>query len=409
MTTRIVIECIGSRGDVEPYVALGSGLQRAGFDVALATHAEFRDLVCTSGLEHRVVAGDPSEVVRTELGMSWQDSGKNALLMASRLRRLARPTFEEYVRDSEAAVADADVVVFSMLGVAAYHVAEQRGIPAIGAWLAPFSRTSEFASPMIAWMPARLSHVVLEQILWQFIRQQTNEFRETLGLDPLPLLGPYQQLADSQFPVLYGFSPTLVPRPRDWPNHLEVTGAWFRQRSDRLDSELEAFLSAGPPPVYIGFGSRSDQNAERTSDEIGKALRMLGLRAVVSGGWGGLADVEGPDIWSVGETNHQLLFPRCAAVVHHGGAGTTHTAARSGRPSVVVPHWADQFFWADRIAAVGAGPPGLARRKLTADALAIRLDDAISRHANAARSVGESIAAEQGVDNAVKAIERILG
>lgn len=408
MPTRIVIECIGSRGDVEPYIALGAGLVQAGYDVAVATHDEFEELVSTNAMEHRRVAGNPSEVVKTALGTSWQDSRKNPYLMASRLKELSRSLFDEYLEDSLVAVEDADAVVFSVLGVAAYHVAEAKGVPAVAAWLQPFTRTSAFPNPMITWLPATVSHRIFEQIMWQFIRRETNAFRSRLGVEPHPFFGPYEQLADREMPILYGFSPTIVPRPADWPGYVHVTGAWFRDRNDPLADDLEAFLADGPPPVYIGFGSRSDQNAEQTSSEVSRALHMLGARAIVSDGWGGLVNVDGPDVLSVGETNHQALFPRCSAIVHHGGAGTTHTAARSGMPSVVVPHWADQFFWADRIAVTGAGPSSVSRDSLTADALAIRIDEAVSKHAQRAGVVGRSMAAEDGVATAVGHIERIL-
>ncbi len=408
MSTRLVIECIGSRGDVEPYLALGSGLQRAGFDVAIATHDTFRDLVRENGLEHRTVAGDPSELVNTAMGLRWQDSGQNPVAMAKRLRELAHPLFDAYLADTEAALDDADAVVFSVLGVAAYHVAELRSIPAIGAWLAPMSRTRDFPNPMVPFLPAHLSHILFEQTMWQFVRRDMNRWREELGLAPFPWHGPFRTLVEHRMPVIYGFSPTLVPRPGDWPPHIVVSGAWFRRRVDPLSAELESFLDAGPQPVYIGFGSRADQEAEARTEEVVRAIRIAGVRAVLSAGWGGLAAPSSDDIHVVGEENHQLLFPQCAVIVHHGGAGTTHTAARSGTPSVVVPHWADQFFWADRIATVGAGPRPLRRNRLTADALALRIDDARRRHATRAAHIGEALRRERGVDRAVEIVERLL-
>lgn len=406
--SRLVIECIGSRGDVEPYVGLGVGLQRAGFDVAIATHDTFRELVEQSDLEHRPVAGDPSELVNTALGLRWQDSGQNPIAMAKRLRELAHPLMEEYLADTESALDDADAVVFSVLGVAAYHVAEQHSIPAIGGWLAPMSRTRDFRNPMIPFLPAQASHVFFEQVMWQFVRRDMNRWRESLSLPPLPWHGPYQTLIEQRMPVIYGFSPTLVPRPADWPDHLHVTGAWFRERTEPLGQELADFLDAGPPPVYVGFGSRADQDAEVRSAEVMRALRMAGVRGVLSAGWGGLAAEATDDVISVGEVNHSLLFPRCSAVVHHGGAGTTHAAARSGVPSIVIPHWADQFFWADRIAATGAGPMPLRRNRLTADALAIRIDEARKRHADRAREVGAKIRREDGVARAVDTVAQLL-
>lgn len=408
MTPHIVIECIGSRGDVEPYVALGQGLSGAGFDVTIATHEPFRTLIESTGLRFRSVAGDPTEIVQSARGLHWLDSGRNPVRMITRLRELAQPLMNRYLADTEAALIDADAVVFSVLGVAAYHVAEQRQIPAIGGWLAPMSRTSELRNPMVSFLPTGLGHRVFEQVMWQFVRRDMNDWRRRLGLQELPWHGPYQTIAENRMPVLYGFSPTLVPPPSDWPEYLEVTGAWVRHRSERLPADLEDFLSAGPPPIYVGFGSRSDPEAATRSDAVRGALRLLGQRAIISTGWGGLEASDGPETITVDETNHELLFPRCAAIVHHGGAGTTHTAARSGRPSVVIPDFADQFFWGERIWAAGAGPRPLPRRHVTADALAVRIDDALHRHAGEAGRVGARMRSEQGVARAVAAIRRMV-
>jgi len=409
MTVRLVIECIGSRGDVEPYIALGTGLARAGFDVAIATHDTFADLVTSHGLEHRSVAGDPSELVHSVLGHRWLDSGRNPLSMAKRLRELAQPLMDDYLAHTEEALADADAVVFSILGVAAYHVAEQRSIPAMGGWLTPMSRTREYRNPMVPFLPAHVGHVAFDQIMWQFVRSDMNRWRESLGLDPLPWNGPYRTIVEQRMPVIYGFSPTLVPRPSDWPDHLVITGAWFRPRDDSLSPEIEAFLGAGPAPVYVGFGSRSDRDASARSAEVVRAIRMAGARAILSTGWGGLTATDRDDIITVGETNHAELFPRCAAVVHHGGAGTTHAAARAGVPGVVVPAFADQFFWGDRIAEVGAGPRPLRRSQLTADTLALRIDAAIRHHAEGAAQVGAAIRRETGIDSAVETVIRFAG
>ena len=261
---------------------------------------------------------------------------------------------------------------------------------------------------MIPFLPAHASHIFFEQVMWQFVRRDMNRWRGELGLNTLPWHGPYQTLVEQKMPVIYGFSPTLVPRPSDWPPFVSVSGAWFRERTDPLADELEAFLDDGPPPVYIGFGSRADQESGARTEEIVRAIQMAGVRAVISKGWGGMDSITHGDAFVVGETNHHLLFPRCAAVVHHGGAGTTHAAARAGTPSVVVPHWADQFFWADRIAASGAGPTPLRRNRLTADNLAIRIDDAITKHRERAAEVGAAIRRETGVEQAVTTISRII-
>lgn len=209
--------------------------------------------------------------------------------------------------------------------------------------------------------------------------------------------------------MIYGFSRHVVPRPSDWPSDCHVTGYWCLPDDAWTPPQaLADFLAAGSPPVCIGFGSMLGEDAERLTALVVEGARRAGLRAVLLTGWGGLTAVEADDVVSVTEAPHCWLLPRTAAVVHHGGAGTTAAAVRAGVPSVVVPFAVDQPFWAARLHALGVAPAGLPVRHLTSDALAAALRRVTSDAAlrSRARRLGELVSAEDGVGAAVTALER---
>jgi UDP:flavonoid glycosyltransferase YjiC (YdhE family) len=311
-------------------------------------------------------------------------------------------------------MAGTDAVLFSVLAFPAYHLAEAARIPAIGAYLQPMTRTREFPS---LFMKARglpllnlWSHIAVEQITWQPVRRTVNRWREGLGLSPLPWSGLYRSIYRSM-PVLYGFSPAVVPAPSDWSGQIKVTGYWVHEGPGdwRPGDELARFLADGSAPVYVGFGSRPERQPGALADLVLGAVRLAGQRAVLLTGWGGLTVADsGDDVLVVDEVPHDWLFPQMAAVVHHGGAGTTGTALQSGTPSIVVPSFADQFFWGERVEVLGAGV-NLPRRELTVESLAA----AISATANAnvrceAAELGATLRAENGVARAVEELTLIL-
>jgi UDP:flavonoid glycosyltransferase YjiC (YdhE family) len=411
----ITIVTLGSRGDVEPYMALGEGLTSAGQVVRLATHDRYESEIRLAGLEFSSIAGDPRQLVEEEAGKRWLESGRNPIRIMRRLLDITGPVFSRLLGDCEAAVAGTDAVLFSVLGFPAYHLAEAVGIPAVGAYLQPMTRTREFPSLFVgAGGPARLnlwSHIATEQITWQPMRREVNRWRRSLGLGRLPISGLHRPVYRSM-PVLYGFSPAVVSPPADWPAQVKVTGYWFRNAEDDWlpPENVTRFLSAGPAPVYVGFGSRPEREPEALAELVLSAVRQAGRRAVLLTGWGGLTVADsGNDVLVVDEIPHDWLFPQMSAVVHHGGAGTTGTALQSGVPSVVVPSFADQFFWGERTAGLGVGLT-LPRRKVTAKALAGAITSA--SHPNMrlrASKLGVMLRAENGVERAIAELTSVLG
>ena len=393
---RVVVVTLGSRGDVQPYVALGAGLKASGHEVVLATHAPFEPEVRSRGLDFFPMEGDPREEMGTEAARAALESGKNPFRFWRRFVESGRERGGRLMADCLRACEGTETVVFSGTGfLVAFHVAEALGVPFVPAYLQPVHRTRHMPDVLFpeapAWLPPfhgsynHLTHLLSEQLLWQLLRRATNEARrEVLGLPPIPIAGPFGELGRSRRPYLYGFSPRVVPKPPDWGDHLRITGYWFLGSEEgwRPPPGLEDFFSSGEPPVCVGFGSMGVRSPEETTTLVLEALRLSGRRGVLLSGWGGIGNADLPDeVFKVEEAPHDWLFPRAAAVVHHGGAGTNGAGLAAGIPSVVVPFFGDQNFWAGRVRALGVGPEPIPRKKLSAERLAEAIRGATSDEA----------------------------
>jgi sterol 3beta-glucosyltransferase len=260
----------------------------------------------------------------------------------------------------------------------------------------------------------RLTYWLFWSGTWSLMRPITNTWRkERLGLPPLPRSFLPRLWGKMKVPIMHGFSIQLVPRPRDWGEHLAVTGYWFLEdlADWRPTSELAEFLDGGPEPVYVGFGSMKTRQPATTARVVLKALERANKRAVFQGGWAGLHDVEFPSsIFKIDSVSHDWLFPRSAALIHHGGGGTTGTGLRSGTPTITVPFYADQPYWGHRVAEIGAGPKPISRKLLNVENLAdaIRLATNGNGVKTRATEIGERIRSENGITNAINFINQVL-
>ncbi len=417
---RITLITAGSRGDVQPYIALGLGLQAAGHDARLATHAVFGDWIAGHGLAFSPVEGDPMAMARGQSGRDWMETGRRGFGLLRGFREFIGPLLHKATADLLPACADADLILFAgPTFFAAYNVAEKLDLPFVQAYLQPVNPTREFPSLVY---PTRFrggplfnyaTHAIGGQLFYQMLRPLVNGVRrEMLGLRPLSAIGPFLRMMRRRLPVLLGYSPTVLPKPKDWTEAEFVTGFWFMDEADYTPpDDLARFLAAGPPPVYVGFGSMTGNDPERLTRITVEALRQSGRRGVLLSGWAGLAVGDLPDsILRLDAVPHDWLFPRMAAVVHHGGVGTTHTGLRAGVSNVVVPFFGDQPFWGDRVHALGAGPRPILQADLTAESLAEAIRAATGDEAMRARAaaVGRQIQEENGVDVAVEIIDRYL-
>ena len=411
----------GSRGDIQPYIALGLGLQARGHTARLATHTLYADWIRGYGLEFAPVEGDPLAAFQQAHGRDWVETGRDGGDFLRGFHRFIDPLLHQATADTLDACAGSDMVLFS--GVAfyvTYSAAEKLGLPFVQAYLQPINPTREFPSVIY---PTRrqggalynyATHAIGGYRIWLRLRPVLNTIRrEMLGLRPMPLLGPFPDMFLRQLPVVHGYSPTLLPKPRDWSEALFVPGFWFLDE-DGYDPppQLTGFLAAGPPPVYIGFGSMTGNDPERLTGLTLDAVARSGQRAVLLSGWAGLAAGDlPPDVLKLDSVPHGWLFPRMAAIVHHGGVGTTHEALRAGRPQVVAPFFGDQPFWADRVYGLGVSPPPLHQEELTAERLAAAIRAAVTEETMQARAadLGCRVQAERGVAGAVEVIERYVG
>lgn len=408
MPMRIAIQTLGTRGDVQPYIALALGLQEAGFVVSLATSPQFEAAVTQRGLAFEPLPGDIVDLVQTPLGKAAL-SGRHKIASTLRLLRKIRPMFERLVAAQWAAAQGADAIVYHPKAIGGVHIAEKLGVPAFVALPLPgLSPTSAFPSPLLPFADLgplnRASHLLVTRFGDLAFRKPVRRWRE----EALGLSGHSNWLALRGRPVprLYAYSRAVVPVPDDWDEDAVVTGYWFLDRAAAWQppAELMAFLEGGRPPVYVGFGSVPSADPDHMTRLVLDALMKSGQRGVLATGWGGLSARQMPaHVCVVDQAPHDWLFPRMAAVVHHGGAGTTAAGLRAGRPSIVCPAFGDQAFWAHRVHALGAGPPPIPHRSLTVDRLAAAIKRATGEPAfrESAAAVATAIECERGVANAV--------
>lgn len=328
---RILIAAAGSRGDVAPYTGLGAELRRAGYDVVLATTETFAPLVRDAGLEFRSLPAD----LRVRGGVT----GKRELM------RTAAAFITELGQGfADAMDEGADLLLLSTTTAPlGWHLTEATGTPSLGVYLQPTAPTGDFPPVVTGSRPlGRLANRATGRFALRMAdrvyEQAVAKLRHRLQLPAASPSEMRRRQERANWPILHGFSTALVPRPSDWRSGQEVVGNWWppHDPAERLPTDLEDFLRAGPWPVLIGFGSMASGDGERLSEIAVRALRRAGLRGILQAGSAGLA-ADGEDVLTIGDVPHALLFPRLAAVVHHGGAGTSAAALRAGVPAVTVP------------------------------------------------------------------------
>ena len=408
---RIVIIAPGTRGDVQPYIALGKGLQSAGHTIRLVSHSNFESLVASYGLEFWSFGNDVKDAVENSDMQALTEKGNFLLLLA----KMAKEAQREALRFAEGGLRAAQgmEIVLSGLGglFIGIAIAEKLDIPLVQAYVVPFSPTREMSSVLTPKLPPvlnQISHQLTRQLMWQGFRSaDTIARKKVLNIPAAPLLGPYDSKSTHNMPILYGFSPSVIPAPSDWNDQTHITGFWFVDEADdwQPPAALLDFLQAGPAPIYIGFGSMSSRAPEQTADLIIQALKLTNQRAILLSGWGGLQKANIPDsIFMIDAIPHSWLFPRVSAVVHHGGASTTAAGLKAGVPSVIIPFFGDQPFWGQRVAELGVGSKPIPRKQLTAERLANAIQEVVTNEGirQRAAKLGKQIQTENGIESAVE-------
>lgn len=419
---RVLILTYGSRGDVQPYVALGRGLRSAGHEVTLSAPARFADFVTSHGLGFGALSGEILDLLATDEGRAFLDSADSPAKIATQLPELIRrlsPLQDRLLRDcwDIAQQTRPDIILFHPKTYGGPHIAERLGIPAVLTlpvpYLVPTAEEPNTIFPDLHLGAGynRFTYYVVLALLGLWSIWFETGLRHAIGLPRQGLMDRVRIAPGRAIPTLHAVSPHVVARPSDWPANAHMTGYWFLDEGADWTppAALETFLAAGPPPVYVGFGSMVGHRSAQLGRIVVEALARAGLRGVIATGWGGLSlPPDLPDsIFALEQAPHDWLFPRMAALVHHGGAGTTAAGLRCGRPAVIVPFFGDQPYWGKRIAALGAGAPPLPQRSLTAPALAealVKITRSNEIRHNAA-ALSQKIRAENGVAEAVRIIE----
>lgn len=413
---RIAIVTIGTRGDVQPYLAVGRALVARGHHVALATHREFEPMVRAAGLEFRPIRGGMREIAETELGRAWLSSAGSPLKYARYAKQIFVPLCRAWCEDADAAIDGCDGVVFYMMALHALHGAERRGLPAVcvSPWpVVPTTEQPPLNATFLSFLPRalypRAARAALQLVFGPF-QGEVQAHRRSVGLRPYESSNPYAHVLDSPTPTVHLFSEHVLPRPRDWDDRHHVAGFAFHDEAGFVpDTSLARFLEEGPPPIYIGFGSMTGQAPEALVELALRAAGRVGQRVVYARGWGGYVPRASDRVHVVDEVPHDWLFPRVAAVVHHGGIGTLSAGLRAGRPTVTVSFFGDQPFWGLVNERLGTGR-ALSRAGLREDALvaAIRAVTIEERHRVAAAAVADGISREDGAARAAELIESSL-
>jgi len=420
---KITVIAAGSRGDIQPYLALAKGLCDAGHQVKLATHENFKAWVESYNIQYATLTGNSQQMIQDGEAQEWVNSGDDPRKFMSGFKRLMGPVMKQAILDTWEASKGADLIVPGSLAYyGAYVVNREMHIPWVQTFLQPIHPTGAFPSPLLpsyhTYGPLRnmLSHYVAGWGTWAMMRSDYNKvLQETLGVRGLPFIGVFGENERKGIPALYGYSPSFLPKPRNWAKHIHVTGYWFLDQSQHWQppADLLDFLDSGPAPVYVGFGSMSTEDPEATTQMVIDALHKAGQRGILLKGWGAIRDTGQPsdDVFFIDSAPHEWLFPRMEAVVHHGGAGTTGAGLRAGKPSILTPYFADQPWWGMRVYERGVGPRPIPRAELTSDNLATAITEALngSGMRERAAKLGEQIRAEGGVGTAVRIIESAGG
>ncbi|CAO1615800.1 unnamed protein product [Sympodiomycopsis kandeliae] len=426
---------IGSRGDVQPFLALAKGLVAEGHKVRLATHSEFGPWIQQHGVEFREIGGDPAELMRICV-----ENGTFTLSFFREGVTKFRGWLEDLLVSCWDACQGTDVIIENPNALAGIHIAEALELPYFRAFTMPWSRTRAY--PQAFAVPNKkaggnynyLTYVIFDKVMWTASSFQINRWRRScLGLQSTSL----DRLEQHKIPFLYNFSPNLVPKPLDWSDWIHVTGFWFLDNpepsigkswspSEELVSFIKQAKNRGKKLIYVGWGSITVPDAAGTTRCVVDAVRKSGVCAILSKGWSdrlskgkssltkppstvsGIEETStafqsSPDIFQIDSAPHDWLFPQMDAACHHGGAGTLGASLRAGIPTIIKPYFGDQFFYGSQVESLGVGS---CVKNLTVDNLSAAITKATTdkKQIERAQSLGSQIRAENGVENAIRAI-----
>jgi sterol 3beta-glucosyltransferase len=421
---KIAITTFGTRGDIQPFVALALKLQERGHQVNLAASQNLKTFVTNANLTYSPVEIDSRVLFESEEGQRWLSSGKASAFLKQtnsvlyQLRKELRQGVIDACKGADLIISG--ILVDELAGV----VAEKNRIPYISVHYAPYVSTMELPSVVIttANLPfgfmKRITHFLQEKVWWSGKRDDINEFRREMGL-PEGRSSMMRRPLDQPIPVIGAWSPALFPKPHDWPRDTAVTGflrlpTVVKERMGETNppARLVEWLKEGSAPFFLGFGSMPILQPDQMIQATIEASRRLGIRLLVGAGWSNLAAVKEhrlpKDVFVLSEAvDHEWLFPQCAGVIHHGGSGTIGAGITAGCPTWVFAVFADQPFWGSRMARLGLGgvtPFKNINQQTLEEALRVLGRPEVKRRANA---LGEILRGEDGESAAAQKIEEL--
>lgn len=420
---RVVFFSYGTRGDAQPQVALAAGLEQRGFKTRIAAPENLRGFVERAGIDYAPLHGNSQEILESDSGKRWLESGNVAAFMKEAAAISSRIDSEVF-RCALEAVGDADAIVGGTLAEdLAFTLAEYKRIPFAFAHTIPMETTGDYANPLVTQrkLPLRglnrATYALFRMLASRMHAKTLAEFRKTLLL-PARSGTVVSRAAELDVPVLQLWSPHLLPHQSDASAKTVTTG--FQRLPlivrDRLGEkappeDLVRWLDAGPPPVYVGFGSMPVPSLSRFAADILEIGRLLDVRFALSPGWNEIESVkhlQSDGLHLVPPIDHGWLFQRCVAAVHHGGAGTTAASLEAGIPTVVCSFFADQPFWGVRVERLGVGAH-LPRFKMNRQSLRTAIETALTDEVRRrAREIGVKLRAEDGNAHAVEALFGML-
>jgi len=417
---KITILTTGTRGDTQPYIALGMELKKAGNTVRVAAFQNYESFVKQYGLEFYPIKGDVSIVAAIVNGNSAMqaDNPLKVLLSFNKLKSFVFGVQKDFFD----ACQNSDVIVYHPGAAIGYFAAQQLKIPSILATPFPMSPTREYPALIFYNAPRLgkefnyLTHKIFEQIMWSASISPLKQFwKEKFGRLPKNFTNPFNKQITKELPTIISCSEFVFPTPGDWPENIHNTGYWFLDdvKDWNPSPELLDFLQKENKPIYVGFGSVGNPNqAIQTTELIIDALKRSNQRGILATGWNGMSKLAHipEDVFILEGAPHSWLFPQMSAVIHHGGAATTAAGLKAGIPSIIIPHDNDQFAWGRRVFELGVGAKPIPRKTLTAERLSEAIQFALSEKViNAAHELGHKIQGERGAENAAWIISQVPG
>jgi UDP:flavonoid glycosyltransferase YjiC (YdhE family) len=396
-------------------------LARRGHEVRFIAQREFADMVEGSDVSLKPLPGDLHAELASPDAQKFFAGGSNPFSFLRWFYDIGRKFAAQLTPAMVDYTAGSDIVIGT--GLADYYsnlMARVHKTKAVHAYMQPAVPTREFPCALISVPPFempgwlnRLEARLYFEAAWLGVRPIAKIAHDMLGLPPPSWRVPIMEELHHGQPFLMAYSEAFLPRPKDWPAHVEVTGFWFRDTpaSWQPPEDLVRFIKAGPPPIYPGFGSMVMKDPQATVSVVLEAIAKNNARAVIASGWSGYKPENLPDnIYAVDSIPHDWLLPQMAASIHHGGAGTTGASLRAGIPQIVVPFVGDQPFWGRQVEKRGVGPQRIPHAGLTAARLSEAIATVLNNQAMRKRAsdMGGRVRAENGLSRAAALIERVI-